>query len=229
MSLITRLFRLDRPRSQVAQPEIAMARGEYTAWFQDKEFSSDWTSPHFPVWAGLLAVMKDLPVKVLEIGSYEGFSALFFLNFLPRSSIVCIDAWNMRRPEPAVVKLVPSIGEQFPLAEGRFDRNLRAFADRLTKINAFSADAVAELGIKAALFDFIYVDGSHRRLDAYRDCTLAWPLLNSGGIMLMDDYEFGLRLPDELKPKQGIDAFLANISGQHNELHRAYQIAIRKH
>ena len=74
----------------------------------------------------------------------------------------------------------------------------------------------------------IYVDGSHRRADAYRDCVLSWPLLDPNGIMLIDDYEFGAQLLDELKPKQAIDAFLANIVEQYDELHRAYQIAIRK-
>jgi predicted O-methyltransferase YrrM len=99
----------------------------------------------------------------------------------------------MGAPEPAVVSSSQALQSNFHWRKERFDRNLRAFADRLTKINAFSADAVAELGITAARFDFIHVDGSHRRLDTYRDCTLAWPLLNSGGIMLMDDYEFGSR------------------------------------
>lgn len=208
------------------QPQ--MAASEFSAWYQDKEFSSDWTSGHFPNWAAILGPMKDMPCKVLEIGSHEGLSALFFLNFLHRCSIVCIDPWDVSTIEPAVAKLHPEEAEQYPFVEGRFDRNLRVFSGRLTKMKSLSIDTLVELALSRQRFDLIYVDGSHRRADAYRDCALAWPLLNPGGIMLIDDYEFGAKLSDELKPKQGVDAFLSNIADQCDELHRAYQIAVRK-
>ncbi len=208
--------------------EVVAVGGEFSEWFAGKEFSADWTSGHFPSWKILLASLQDRPANLLEIGSYEGFSALFFLNFLPRSSIVCIDPWDTRYMVSDIAKLVPGVVDEYPRAEGRFDRNLLAFSDRLTKTKAASANALAELGVSGRRFDMIYVDGSHRRLDAYRDCTLSWPLLSSGGIMLIDDYEFGARLPDDLKPKQGVDAFLANVSGQCDEVHRGYQIAVRR-
>jgi len=231
MTLIRRLFRANSSKGEDTRslPETVEGAHDFSAWFDGKEFSSDWTSPHFTSWAAIFAPLKDLPIRVLEIGSYEGYSALFFLNFFMRSSIVCIDPWNTSSMVPAIAQLVPGAMEQYPLAEGRFDRNLHIFLDRLTKIRAYSVDALAELGVNAERFDVVYVDGSHRRIDAYRDCTLSWPLLNPGGILLIDDYEFGRRLPDDLKPKQGVDAFLSNISGQHDEIHRDYQIAVRKH
>jgi len=208
--------------------EVVAVGGEFSEWFAGKEFSADWTSGHFPSWKILLASLQDRPANLLEIGSYEGFSALFFLNFLPRSSIVCIDPWDTRYMVSDIAKLVPGVVDEYPRAEGRFDRNMLPFSDRLTKVKAASANALGELGVSGRRFDMIYVDGSHRRLDAYRDCTLSWPLLRSGGIMLIDDYEFGARLPDDLKPKQGVDAFLANVSGQYDEVHRGYQIAVRR-
>ena len=231
MSFIKGLFKPDRTKAQEAQSksEVVAVTGEFSEWFASKEFSADWTSGHFPSWKVLLASMKDHSARILEIGSYEGFSALFFLNFLPRSFIVCIDPWDTKYMVSDIAKLVPGVVDEYPRAEGRFDRNLLPFADRLMKIKAASANALAELGIGGQRFDMIYVDGSHRRLDAYRDCTLSWPLLNSDGIMLIDDYEFGRRLPDDLKPKQGVDAFLTNIAGQYVELHRGYQIAVRKY
>ena len=205
-----------------------MTANEFSSLFQGKEYAFDWTSGHFPTWASILKPLKDRTIKVLEIGSYEGLSALFFLSFLSRSSIVCIDPWDPKTVEPAVAKLVPGDAEQYPFAEGRFDRNLQPFTGRLTKIKAFSIDALTDLALAHRRFDLIYVDGSHRRADAYRDYTLSWPLLNPSGIMLIDDYEFGADLPNELRPKEGVNAFLANIADQYEELHRAYQVAIRK-
>jgi len=230
MSFIVWPFPKARRRRVAATSEsqAPTISGEFSAWFKDKEFAFDWTSGHFATWSAILDPLKEIKLRVLEIGSYEGLSALFFLNFLPRSSIACIDPWDAATIEPAISRLVPGDAEQYPFAEGRFDRNLRPFVDRVTKIKGFSIDALTDLGLSRRRFDLIYVDGSHRRADAYRDCVLSWPLLDPDGIMLIDDYEFGAQLPDELKPKQAIDAFLANIVEQYDELHRAYQIAIRK-
>jgi len=38
------------------------------------------------------------------------------------------------------------------------------------------------------MFDFIYVDGSHICEDVYRDLNQAWPLLQVGSKMLLDDF-----------------------------------------
>jgi len=201
---------------------------EIQSWFRNKEFAYDWTSPHFPVWTKLLAALIGEPVRILEVGSYEGRSAIFFLNFLPRSALVCIDAWDIALLEPALVKLIPDLLIKGALAEARFDRNLSVFADRLTKIKALSSDALAELGVKQERFDVVYVDGDHRRMGAYRDCLLSWPLVKPGGLLLIDDYEWDLGLAEPCKPKQGIDAFLNGIEGQFAQVHRAYQIAVCK-
>jgi predicted O-methyltransferase YrrM len=221
-------YLVDRLKKESSPELVTLKSSEFSPWFAGKEFSADWTSGHFPNWATILSPMKDSPVKVLEIGSYEGFSALFFLNFLSRSSIVCVDPWHASYQVAEIAKLVPGIEKQYSLSEARFDRNLRDYSNRLTKIKAASADALGELGIRGERFDMIYVDGSHRRLDAYRDCTLSWPLLKSGGTLLIDDYEFGARLSNDLKPRQGVDAFMQNVFGQYDELHRSYQIAIQK-
>jgi predicted O-methyltransferase YrrM len=202
---------------------------EIRNWYEGKDFAYDWTSPNFSVWTQLLAPFAGQPIRILEIGSYEGRSALFFLNFLRRSSIVCIDVWDSAILEPALVAQMPEIVGEYPKAEARFDRNLSSFTDRLEKIKGPSTDALTELGLKQRRFELVYVDGEHRRPGAYRDCVLSWPLLTPGGLLIIDDYEFDAGLPPEAKPKEGIDAFLSGIFSHYDELHRAYQIAIRKH
>ena len=201
---------------------------EIQSWYRNKEFAYDWTSRRFPVWIEFFASLVDQSARVLEIGSYEGRSALFFLNFLRSSSITCIDLWDPCVLEPDLIKQMPEIVVEYPLAEGRFDRNLATFADRVTKQKGRSSDLLAELGVKRERFDLIYVDGDHQRAGVYRDCVLSWPLLRPGGFFLIDDYEFDRGLADELKPKQGIDAFLDGIPDQFDEVHRAYQVILRK-
>lgn len=40
------------------------------------------------------------------------------------------------------------------------------------------------------MFDLIYIDGSHMRLDVLTDAVMAWQLLRVHGILVFDDYEW---------------------------------------
>jgi hypothetical protein len=64
--------------------------------------------------------------------------------------------------------------------------------------------------------------------DAYSDAALTWPMIEPGGIVIFDDYEWPLMDDDRERPKLGIDAFLAATAGQYRELYRDYQIVIEK-
>ena len=75
------------------------------------------------------------PARVLEIGSWEGRSALFFLNYLPRCRLTCIDPFDRRSGAQAAAD--PTISRLLrPGSERRFDANIADFADRIEKIKA---------------------------------------------------------------------------------------------
>jgi Methyltransferase domain len=202
-------------------------RAEIEGWYRGATFAYDWTSPHFPSWTAVLGE-RHRPLRILEIGSYEGRSAIFFLNYFPASTLTCVDWWNMDTNELELLPLMPDALEHFAHAEERFDTNLAPYGNRATKLKGNSADVVAQLGVDGSRFDLIYVDGGHRAMWAYRDCTLSWPLLEPDGIMIMDDYAWPVPLAEWKKPKLGIDRFLSSIGGGYQELHRAYQLIIRK-
>ena len=78
--------------------------------------------------------------------------------------------------------------------------------------------------------DFIYVDAHHTSASAFLDSELSWPLLKSGGILAIDDYEW--QHPDGVEihaPKLGIHMFLDRHAGEYEELVRNQQVWIRKH
>ena len=65
--------------------------------------------------------------------------------------------------------------------------------------------------------------------DVYSDAVLTWPMMESGGIVIFDDYEWEWDMGNgRQRPRLGIDAFLAAFRGQYRELHRAYQLVIAK-
>jgi predicted O-methyltransferase YrrM len=202
-----------------------LSEDEIARWYEGKTFATDWTSWHFPNWENWLAPYRARAARVLEIGSWEGRSALFFLNYLPRARLVCIDTFEGGQEHRAAED-----AEAFlPQVEKTFDANTSAFADRIEKIKARSTDALALLGLANRPFDLAYIDGSHRAADVYSDGVLTWPLIEPGGLVIFDDYELELTPGPLDNAKHGIDSFLEVFKGQYRILHRGYQVAVVKH
>jgi glycosyltransferase involved in cell wall biosynthesis/predicted O-methyltransferase YrrM len=194
-------------------------------YFDGKAFSRDWTSHHIPVWEQLLRERSHEPLRVLEVGSFEGRSALFFLQFLPNCHLTCIDTF-----EGSVEHRTAGSRHHTDMAEveARFDANTLPFAHRLEKLKAFSIEALSELQRASRRFDIVYVDGDHHAASAFTDAQQSWDLLATGGVMILDDYLWQPTKPAPERPKAGIDAFLQARSGEYEILHQDYQVIIRK-
>jgi predicted O-methyltransferase YrrM len=201
-----------------------LTKAEILKWEEGRTFSTDWAATHFFDWAVLLKELRPKPLRILEIGSWEGRSALFFLNYLPQSHIVCIDPFEGN----AEHHVNPYFADLALKSEAQFDRNLAAHKDRVEKIKGSSTEILPGLAIAGRRFDLAYIDGSHKAADVYRDAALTWTLMAPGGIVVFDDYEWSTSDVDAEPPKPGIDAFLAAHTGQYRELARGYQIAIQK-
>ena len=202
----------------------ALSDDEIARWYDDKSFSADWTTWHFANWTEWLHHLRERPVSVLEIGSWEGRSALFFLNFLQASRLVCVDTFGGNVEH----HLNPHFAALVPETERTFDHNIAAFAGRIEKLKGPSAAVLPQLGIASRRFDVAYIDGSHRAADVYSDAALCWPMVARRGIVIFDDYEFDQMEEEIERPKLGIDAFLAAIDDQYRLIHKGYQVAIVK-
>ncbi len=229
------------PRSRRAERRLAkgrrtrsgkrpnpFSRAVLQSWYEGKSFTTDWTSWKFPHWVKLLAPVRSRRLDVLEVGSWEGRSALFFANYLPRARITCIDTFAGGQEHQEAAARNAADARSLRRIESRFDSNLRPFRRRIEKIKAASADGLAQLGIADRRFDLAYIDAGHRAIEVYTDGSLAWPLMRRGGMMIFDDYQWD-EMPKRLdNPKPGIDAFLKSIRGQYRVVHRGYQIVIVK-
>jgi len=215
----------DEDQAFLTQDDNAfLTKADILKWEEGRTFSTDWAANHFFNWAVLLKDLRQKPVQILEIGSWEGRSALFFLNYLPLSRIICIDPFEGNLEH----QINPYFADLARKSEARLDSNLAAFSDRVEKIKGSSADILPQLGITGRKVDLAYIDGSHIAADVYRDAVLTWPLMVPGGMVVFDDYEWSMVEADVESPKLGINAFLAAHAGQYRELHRGYQLAIQK-
>ena len=216
----------DEDRIYLDKPDTAfITKAEITTWEEGRTFSTNWAAGHFFEWAELLHPLRQKPLRLLEIGSWEGRSARFFLKYLPRSCVVCIDTFDGNVEH----HLDPYFAKLALMAEGEFDRNLADLMDRVEKIKGTSASVLPKLGVAQRRFDLAYIDGSHMAADVYSDAALTWPMIQPGGIVIFDDYEWNPQAEEWERPKPGIDAFLATLGGQYRELYRGYQLVIGKH
>jgi predicted O-methyltransferase YrrM len=186
-------------RATLGPPPEGPGRLHYPCW-EGAKITHTMADSRVQDWQRILAPFKSRVRSVLEIGSYEGQSALFWLSFFD-ASLTCIDPWQTRARGALTAATV----------ERHFDYNLRDFSlrGRCTKIKSKSTPALYKLAEDKARFDLIYIDGDHSREQVLLDSVLAWRLLTRDGIMIWDDYENYLRSADpSLRPTPAINAFV---------------------
>jgi len=177
-------------------------------------YTQDWLSTKIPLWNRYLKDLKGKPgVRFLEIGSFEGRSAIWFAqNILtgPDSSITCVDLFGDRL-------------DQF------FDHNVAVsgVAGRVHKMKGKSQEVLRTIP-RQAMFDFVYVDGCHLATCTLADTVLSWDLLKVGGVMAFDDYPINTLLPPVERPGVGVDAFLAAFAPHVEILEKGYELVLRK-
>jgi Methyltransferase domain len=196
----------------------------YQHWFDGKEFSRDWTSNHFDIWSEIFELHGKEFKNGLEIGSFEGRSAIFFLGFFSQLRLCCVDPFKDTHEFGS--------GGNFPEPEfyggTRFDKNLRSYEGRYEKIESESAQALARFVSEGRHFDFIYIDGSHYRDNVLIDALLSWKLLNVNGIIIFDDYDWCLDRASRYRPKDAIDYFVYSRLDELKILHKGFQFIIKK-
>jgi predicted O-methyltransferase YrrM len=191
---------------------------EFQRWYAGKSFTTDWSTRNFKAWLEFI-VPNDVR-RVLEIGSWEGRSAIFFLEYCPDCRITCIDTFAGGREHNDM--------DQVASIEPRFDANLASYGDRIEKIKSRSTPALDRLMQEGRLYDLIFIDGSHERDDVAMDSFLSWRLLNENGLLIWDDYDWGRDLPNRERPKQAVDLFLAMHADELDVVHMASQLIARR-
>ena len=137
----------------------------------------------------------------LEIGTYEGNSAMFVARTFPNSRVFCVDNWNKTE----------EYGDQdFSLVEQNFDNNCLSLKN-IVKIKKDSDNFFLENKVH---FDVIYIDGHHKDFQVLKDCRNAWKYLKPGGILICDDYIWNFYKNLKENPCYSINLFLKEIENK---------------
>jgi predicted O-methyltransferase YrrM len=179
------------------------------------DFTNDWFTARIPDLKKLTEPVQGCN-NILEVGSYEGMSACWWLqNVLSdHGSIVCVDP--------------------FALYEGqreRFESNTKAAIGRNQVLSVYqmkSYNGLAQLITRQQEYDFIYIDGHHKASVVFADAAMALGMLRQGGIMLFDDYEWVSKPGALNQPKIAVNAFLDVHADQLDVVMKNWQLAVRK-
>lgn len=160
-------------------------------WFADKDLPGpDWVGNKLPFWIDATAHLAKLSPEILEVGSYEGRSAVAFLEMMPTGRLTAIDIFEA------------------PAVESCFDRNMAHYPGRVTKLKGRAAVHMDSLYAARREFDVIYLDAGKVREGTLAQSALAWGMLKVGGILIWDDLTWKKdEVADKKRPEAAIRLF----------------------
>ncbi len=157
--------------------------------------------------------------RILEIGSFEGQSTLYFADIYcsqnPKSFIVSVD------PFDAGDQCTTLTSE----TEATFLKNISESPHKSKIIvkRQYSDDFFKE---NTQRYNFIYIDGSHVPEQIVKDATNAFKTLDLYGILWFDDYLGGHGGVTSIR--EAIDRWVLSMNDKLNILFKGYQLACQK-
>lgn len=156
-------------------------------------------------------------IHVLEIGSYQGSSACLFSDLIllnESSTLTCVDPFDINDETTDLDNNTKNI----------FYNNIK-LSSNYHKINVkelYSFDFYLK---NNKMYDFIYIDGSHKLEDITVDFENCLKIIKKNGIIWMDDYGGG-NPPNSIK--NHIDKLIEKTKHNIEIIHKGYQIAFKK-
>jgi predicted O-methyltransferase YrrM len=193
--------------------------------YNDKIFNyDDWFTTKISILIYYLNNYKfDYEINALEIGSFEGRSSVFFVNYFENINITCVDTWK-KSEEEADKKMQELI--DFRLVEKNFDNNTKLYRDKIKKYKGTSKEFFTNINPKN--LDFIFIDGSHDYEDVIHDATASFKSLKEGGFILFDDLNWFYYEDIKKNPSYAINKFLETFKNQIEIIFASDQLLIKK-
>ena len=142
-------------------------------------------------------------LRILEIGSFEGYSANLFNKIFFNPEIYCVDPWMTYSEHPSL---------NFKKIEKNFDKNTKKINVKKFKMSSFDFFKKNNKN-----YDLIYIDGSHKADDVFYDAMKSFKILKKGGILFFDDF-LGATIFDNKQVIDGVALFLNKINSNNLKL-----------
>ena len=201
---------------QEFQPSLKLEKKFYEENFFFDYY--DWFYVNYNVWRKFLNSFEN--IRYLEIGSFEGRSAVFVGNLKNTTEITAVDTFKG--------------GMEFDrdMKDIDFDKVYRNCCNNLKKINVKSKIIVQSSDMffskNKNKFNVIYIDGSHFYKDVKNDFINSMKYLEKNGIIICDDFLWFEYEQEKKNPFHAIMYCYHKYIDQLEILHINHQIFFRK-
>ena len=156
-------------------------------------------------------------INMLEIGSYEGNSSVFFLKYFPKLNLTCVDTFEGGIEQGN--KSFDQIYEYFKFNISNYKDRLKVVRD--TSNNFFDSQ-------NNILYDLVYIDGSHHFEDVLNDARNSYKSLKKNGYLIFDDFLWNFYSNPNKNPIGAIKLFLKENFFRLKIVSIGYQIILKK-
>ena len=188
--------------------------------FKEKgRYTQDWFSYNVKYLSRILYKydLQKKKLNILELGSFEGLSTVFFLTTLRYSNIYCVDPF---------IDFEENKDKDFNKIFENFKYNTKKFQDRI-RLSKSTSDYFFE-NIKNEQFDLIYIDGNHRAENVFKDAKNSFKILKHEGFMIFDDFLWDYYSEINSNPIGAIKKFISENFFNIKIISIGYQLVIQK-
>ena len=193
---------------------------EHNLNFKKKgKYTQDWFSYNIKYISRVIYKydLQNKNLNILEIGSYEGLSTVFFLSLLKNSKITCIDPFE---------DFEENKDKDFNLVLENFLFNTKEYKNRVELFKGISDDFFKNNSNEE--FDLIYIDGSHHSENVFKDAKNSFNRLKKRGIIIFDDFLWHYKQNMKSSITFAIIEFLHKNKKNLKILYSNYQIMVEK-
>lgn len=182
----------------------------------NKRITKKWFFRNIFFWNKILKEHFKKKIEILEIGSFEGTSSIYFMQKFSKAKITCVDTFKGSQEQVGI--------KDFSNVEKSFMFNLLKYKKRVNKFKGFSSLFFKK---NKKLFDIIYIDGSHKYKDVYNDGLSADKILVKNGLMIFDDF-FWRFYNNDTNPMCAINDFISINKHKYKIIYVSQQIFLKK-
>lgn len=196
------------------------------------KFTETWFDIAIPGWTELFKRIPK-PKRILEVGCYEGRATVWLCeNVLKgdQADYDIVDTFGGTLAEAGMVNTAKGLQDSQSFIEDNFRHNISFYPNVNFNIYKGYSQKILPTLIQEEVYDFIYIDASHRADDTFVDSYYALKMLKKGGVIVFDD--FAWKDPNDLHPSNspelGVQVFATMYEKETELLFQGYQVGFIK-